>query len=104
MIVVPAAVATVLTAREQGYRAALRLWIRIGDVRRISGGRWALTAFLLPPVVTLMAFGIVRYLHLPLPDAVVFTPAAAPGLFATFFLAAIPEEIGCRWSFRLVVR
>ena len=32
MIVVPAAVATVLTAREQGYRAALRLWIRIGDV------------------------------------------------------------------------
>ena len=94
MIVVPAAAATVLTVQEQGDRAALRLWIRIGDVRRISGVGSALTAFLLPPVVTFMAFGVVRYFHLPLPDAVVFAPAAAPGLFVTFFLGAIPEEIG----------
>jgi membrane protease YdiL (CAAX protease family) len=45
-------------------------------------------------VVTLIAFGIVRSFGLPLPAVLKFTPAAAPGLFANFFMAAIPEEIG----------
>jgi membrane protease YdiL (CAAX protease family) len=76
------------------YRPALRLWGRIGEVHRIRGAGWALTALLLPPAVTLMAFGIVRNFHLPLPEAVAFTPTAAPGLFVMFFLGAIPEEIG----------
>jgi membrane protease YdiL (CAAX protease family) len=94
MIVVPAAVATVLTAREKGRGAALQLWSRIGDVRRIRGVHWALFALLFPPVVTLLSYGVVAYFDLPLPRVVMFTPAAAPGLFASFFIGAIPEEIG----------
>ena len=94
IIIVPAAVATVLTAHEQGHRAALQLWSRIGDVRRIRSARWALFALLFPSAVTLISYGIVQYFGLPLPDVILFTPAAAPGLFATFFNGAIPEEIG----------
>jgi membrane protease YdiL (CAAX protease family) len=94
IILVPAAVATVLTAREQGHRAALRLWGRIGDIRRIRGARWLLFALLFPAAATLISYGVVRYFHLPLPDVATFSPAAAPGLFATFFVGAIPEEIG----------
>src|SRR6516225_9368733 len=93
-ILVPATVATVLTAREQGGHAALHLWSRIGDVRRIRGARWVLFALLMPPAVAFVAYGIVRYFHLALPAVVRFTPAAAPGYFTSFFIGAIPEEIG----------
>jgi hypothetical protein len=55
IILVPAAVATALTAREQGHRATLHLWRRIGDVRRIRGARWMLFALLFPPAVTLIS-------------------------------------------------
>jgi membrane protease YdiL (CAAX protease family) len=94
IIVVPAVVATALTAGEQGEQAALHLWSRIGDVRRICGADWVLFALLFPPAVTLISYGVVRHFHLPLPDVIRFTPAAAPGLFAMFFIGAVPEEIG----------
>jgi membrane protease YdiL (CAAX protease family) len=94
IILVPAVVATALTARERGHRAALQLWSRIGDVRRIRGADWALFALLFPTAVTFISFGVVRYFHLPLPDVIRFSPAAAPGLLAMFFISAIPEEIG----------
>jgi membrane protease YdiL (CAAX protease family) len=93
-ILVPATVATVLTAREQGGRAALHLWGRVGDVRRVRSVQWVLFALLLPPVVTFISYGLVRFFHLPLPDVEKFTPTAAPGLFASFFIGAIPEETG----------
>jgi hypothetical protein len=67
---------------------------RIADVRRLRGARWALFALLFLPAVTLISYGVVRYFSLPLPDVILFTPAAAPGLFAMFFINAIPEEIG----------
>jgi hypothetical protein len=75
VILVPATVATVLTGREQGAAAALRLWGRIGDVRRIRGARWALFALLMSPAVALVAYGIVRYFDLPLPSVIRFTAA-----------------------------
>jgi hypothetical protein len=83
-ILVPATVATVLTVRDQGGHAALHLWSRIGDVRRIRGARWVLFAQLMPPAVGFVAYGIVRYFHLALPAVVRFTPAAAPAYFASF--------------------
>ena len=94
VIVVPAAVATALTAGNQGYRGAIRLWSRVGDIGRIRDVRWVLFALLFPAAVTLLSYAIVRCFHLPLPAVVTFTPAAAPGLFAAFLVAAIPEEIG----------
>jgi pimeloyl-ACP methyl ester carboxylesterase len=94
IILVPAAIATTLTAREQGYRAALQLWSRIGDIRRIRTAHWVLFALLFPAAVTLISYGVVRFFHLPLPNVVKFSPAATPGLLTMFFIGAIPEEIG----------
>jgi membrane protease YdiL (CAAX protease family) len=94
IILVPAVVATALSAGEQGGQAVLHLWSRIGDVRRIRGVHWVVFALLFPVAVTLISYGVVRHFHLPLPDVIRFTPAAAPGLFAMFFIGAIPEEIG----------
>jgi membrane protease YdiL (CAAX protease family) len=94
IILVPAVVATALTAWEQGGPAALHFWSRIGDLRRISDVRWVLFALLFPAAVTLASYGIVLNYHLPVPDDVKFSPAAAPALFAMFFIGAIPEEIG----------
>jgi poly(3-hydroxybutyrate) depolymerase/membrane protease YdiL (CAAX protease family) len=93
MIVVPALLATVMTLREQGRRAAIELWLRIFDAGRAKGG-WALFAFLFWPVVMLISYGFMRWLGLSLPADVTVAILQAPVLFAAFFLGAILEEIG----------
>ena len=94
MIIVPALVATVMTWREQGRRAAAELWRRVGDVRRAKSAWWTLIAFLFMPVAMLFSYGLMRVLGLALPSTVTVAFNQAPVLFAVFFFGAIFEEIG----------
>jgi membrane protease YdiL (CAAX protease family) len=94
MIIVPALVATVMTWREQGRRAAAELWHRVGDVGRATSALWMLVAFLFMPVAMLISYGLMRVLGLPLPATVTVAFDQVPVLFAAFFFGAIFEEIG----------
>lgn len=94
MIIAPALVATVMTRREQGRRAAAELWRRVGDVRRAKSAWWTLIAFLFMPVTMLITYGLMRWLGLPLPAIVMVAFAQAPFLFAVYFFGAVFEEIG----------
>jgi membrane protease YdiL (CAAX protease family) len=85
---------TAMTARERGRRAAAQLWIRIADIRRVKRAWWALIAFLFMPAVSLITYGIVRLLGLPLPVNITVAYAQAPVLFVVYFLGAVLEEIG----------
>ena len=94
MIIVPALLATVMTWREQGRRAAAELWRRVGDVGRAESIWWTLIAFLFMPAAMLISYGLMRVLGLPLPATVTVAFDQVPVLFATFFFGAIFEEIG----------
>lgn len=94
MIVVPAAVATILTRRERGASAAWELWRRVGDVKRIRGLRWIVISLLCMPVACAVAYALMRVLGLPLPTTVSIPVFRAPVIFAAYFVGAIFEEIG----------
>jgi membrane protease YdiL (CAAX protease family) len=94
MIIVPALLATVMTWREQGRRAAADLWRRVGDVSRATSFWWTLIAVLFMPVAMLFSYEIMRVLGLPLPAVVTVAFDQVPVLFAVFFFGAIFEEIG----------
>ena len=94
MIIAPALMATVMTWREQGRRAAAELWRRVGDVGRATSASWTLVAFLFMPVAMLISYGLMRVLGLPLPATVTVAFDQVPVLFAAFFFGAIFEEIG----------
>ena len=94
MIIVPALVATVMTWRRQGRRAAAELWRRVGDVGRATSFWWTLIAVLFMPAAMLISYGLMRVLGLPLPAVVTVHFAETPVLFAVFFFGAIFEEVG----------
>jgi membrane protease YdiL (CAAX protease family) len=94
MIVLPAAVATVRTYREQGRGAAFGLWRRVADAGRIESASWFLIAVLWMPVAAVLAYALMRFLHMPLPAAAELPLALAPVIFAAFFVGAVLEEIG----------
>jgi membrane protease YdiL (CAAX protease family) len=94
MIIVPALVATVMTWRRQGRRAAAELWRRVGDVGRATSFWWTLIAVLFMPAAMLISYGLMRVLGLPLPATVTVAFDQVPVLFAAFFFGAIFEEVG----------
>ncbi len=94
MIVVPAAVATILTGREAGARQACQLWVRLIDVGRIRGARWLAISLLCMPFASVVAYGAMLALGRPLPAPIHVPLWQAPSLIAVFFLGAIFEEIG----------
>jgi len=67
MIIIPAAVATILTFQEAGARRAVALWLRLADVRRIRGAGWLALALLTMPLASLLAYGLMGVSGLPLP-------------------------------------
>jgi len=94
MIVVPATIATILTAHEAGARRARDLWLRLADVKRIAGARWIALALLCMPLASLAAYGAMVAFGRPLPEVIHSPPWQAPMLIAVFFLGAIFEEVG----------
>jgi len=94
MIILPAGVATVQRRREQGAEAALELWRRVGDIGRIKSPGWFWAALLWMPFATVLAYGTMRFLDMPLPAADEVPWSLTPLIFALYFFGASFEEIG----------
>ena len=107
-------VAALLLVRQESSTTAIQgLLKRSVDFRRITDKRWYLPVLLLMPLVSLVVYGLMRVLDLPLPASP--TPAQsgaqlAAGLpimpallmFIAFFVGALGEELG--WSGYILAR
>ena len=92
-VLTPTLAAAVLRYREAGASGVRELFRRIADYRRISNGRWLVTATMVFPLLYLATYSAMRVLAYPVPT----TWSLSPGLAGTFFLflvAAIAEELG----------
>ena len=103
----PMVAALLLVRWESGATGVRGLLRRSVDFRRITDPRWYLPILLLMPVVSLVVYGLMRGLDLPLPAATTQGQTIAqvlvglpilPALlmFAAFFVGALGEELG--WS------
>jgi membrane protease YdiL (CAAX protease family) len=96
LMVVSTAVAACLFAwRMRGPGGVQDLLLRTFDFRRITSRIWYAPILLLMPAALAATYGIMRITRMPLP-APEIPWAAAPILFAVFFVAAAGEELA--WS------
>jgi membrane protease YdiL (CAAX protease family) len=91
----PLIAASVLVYREDKASGVTELLKRSFDYRRIRAKVWYVPTVLLMPGITILAYGLMRLLRLPLP-APQFPGVAALVLFLVSFIAALGEELG--WS------
>ena len=91
----PVVAASILVYREGGVAGARGLLIRSFDFKRIKSKRWLVPALFLLPVVSLVVYGLMRLMNLPLPGAQ-FHLFTALLMFTAFFVEALGEELG--WS------
>ena len=100
-------VAALLLVRRESSTGVRDLLKRSLDFRRITDKRWYLPILLLMPVVSVLVYGLMRGLDLPLPasptqarsiaQVLVDLPiVSALLMFAAFFVGALGEELG--WS------
>ncbi len=103
----PMIAALLLVRREHGRTGVKGLLQRSVDFRRIRNMRWYLPILLLAPTISVVVYGVMRALDLPLPLSSTPSPSIAELLaavplipvllmFAAFFVGAVGEELG--WS------
>lgn len=95
MFICPGLAAALLTYSDHGASATRELLKRSFDYRRIAAKVWLIPILGLIPVAMLVSFAAMRLLELPLPDLEI-SVLSVPLLCATFFVAALGEELG--WS------
>jgi membrane protease YdiL (CAAX protease family) len=91
----PLMAALVLVYRETRSAGVIDLLRRAFDYRRIRGVAWYAPIFLLMPAVSLVAYGLMRLLEMPLPTPQ-FPVRVATLMFLAFLVAGMGEELG--WS------
>jgi uncharacterized protein len=91
----PMVAALILVYREGGVAGARALLMRSFDFKRIKFKRWLVPVLLLMPAVSLMVYGLMRWMGMPLP-AEQFHLFIALLMFVAFFVEALGEELG--WS------
>jgi hypothetical protein len=89
----PALTAVILVYRENGLTAARRLVQRSFDFQRIRNRIWLLCAFLINPVIAMLAYVGMETSGIALPAPAPLTFAVLP-MFVFFFIGALGEEIG----------
>ena len=91
----PMVAALILVYRENKTRGVTELLRRSFDFRRIKAKRWYVPVLLLMPGVSVVVYGLMRWLDMPLPTPQI---SALPALlmFLAFFVGALGEELG--WS------
>lgn len=92
----PMAAALLLVRRERGNAGVRGLLKRSFDFRRITDKRWYWPVLLLTPLVSVVVYGLMRWLELPLPTLAGLQIVPAFLMFAAFFVGAVGEELG--WS------
>ncbi len=95
MVLCPVVAASILVDREDKSAGVIQLLKRSFDYGRIKAKVWYIPAVLLWPGIALLAYGAMRLMKMPLPTPQ-FQSFAALGMFVTFFIAALGEELG--WS------
>jgi uncharacterized protein len=91
----PMAVALVLVYRENKTEGVTELLGRSLDLERIKAKRWYVPVLLLMPGISVVVYGLTRWLGMPLPAPQV---SVLPTLLMSlaFFVGALGEELG--WS------
>jgi membrane protease YdiL (CAAX protease family) len=95
MFVRPVTAASILVYRENKTAGVIDWLKRSFDYKRIRAKVWYAPIVLLMPGVTVLTYGLMRWMGLPLP-APQFPVLAALAMFLAFFVAALGEELG--WS------
>ncbi len=91
----PALGALILIYKDERLSGVLQLLQRSFDFKRIKNKNWYFAIILINPVVTVLAYGIMRAIGESLPNPALLTLAIFP-MFVLFFIGALGEEIG--WS------
>jgi membrane protease YdiL (CAAX protease family) len=91
----PVTAASILIYRDRRARGVTGLLKRAFDYQRTQAKVWYLPALLLMPAISVLAYGVMRLLWLPLPTPQ-FAAGAAVVLFLFSFIAGLGEELG--WS------
>jgi CAAX protease family protein len=94
MVIVPAAVATVMSYQECGTPAARVLWQRIVDLRRVPNRTWLAVALFAMPLATVIAVALLRIGRVELPAAIRIAWTQIPALLVVYCIGAMFEEIG----------
>lgn len=84
--------ALVLTFRKGGWAITKSLLLRIFDIKKASNKRWLVAAFIIPPVIVGVAWGIASVLGLEMIPAEA-PLIVAPLMFCIFFVMAASEEL-----------
>ena len=91
----PMAAALILVSIDKGAAAALALLLRSFDFKRIKSKLWLVPVLLLMPAVSLVVYGLMRWMDTPLPAAH-FHAWPALLMLGAFFFEGLGEELG--WS------
>jgi uncharacterized protein len=89
----PMVAALILLYWEGGIAGARALVMRSFDFKRIKSKRWLVPLLFLLPVVSIVVYGLMRWVSLPLPTAQFHLLAALLMLIA-FFVEAMGEALG----------
>lgn len=89
----PLIAASILVYRECRARGLIALLKRSFDFGRIRAKVWVLPIVLLMPGIAVLAYGLMRWMQLPLPTPE-FPVGAAPVMLLAFLVAALGEELG----------
>jgi CAAX protease family protein len=95
MAVCPLMAASILVYGENETAGVIELLNRSFDYKRIRAKVWYAPIVLLMPGVTVMTYGLMRVMGVPLPTPQ-FPVLAALAMFVAFFVVALGEELG--WS------
>jgi uncharacterized protein len=91
----PMIAAVVMVYRDRGAADARMLLMRSFDFKRIKSVRWLVPVFLFMPAVSLMVYGLMRGMGMPMPEAQLsLLPVLL--MFIGFFVEGLGEELG--WS------
>ena len=91
----PMVAALILVYQHDGASGARAMLKRAFDFKRIKSKRWLVPVLLLMPAVSLVVYGLMRLMGMPLP-AVQLQLFPALLMFIAFFVGGLGEELG--WS------
>ena len=89
----PVAAALVFVHLDKNSGGMLALLKRSVDFKRIKSKRWLVPVLLLMPAVSLVVYGLMRFMDMPLPAAQ-FNLLSELLMFIAFFVGGLGEELG----------
>ena len=91
----PMAAALIMVHRDKKSAGMLALLKRSFDYKRIQSKRWLVPVLLLMPAISLVVYGLMRWMAMPVPPAQIHLLFALL-MFIAFFVLGLGEELG--WS------